>query len=71
VMNKDILAGILGDETEAFFVIEPLHFATCHMISLLSQRRNHREQTYITINRGCLYVFGISLVRYSGSRFRG
>ena len=33
VMNKNILAGFLGYEPKAFFVIEPLYFATCHIFS--------------------------------------
>jgi hypothetical protein len=33
VMHKDVLAGILGDETEALFIVEPLDFATGHIRS--------------------------------------
>jgi len=37
VVHEDILAGILGDEAEPFFVVEPLDFAAGH-ISLLMLR---------------------------------
>ena len=30
VVYKNVLAGILGDETETLFVVEPLYFATSH-----------------------------------------
>jgi hypothetical protein len=33
VVNENVLAGILGDEPEPLFVIEPLYFAASHMIS--------------------------------------
>ena len=30
VMNKNILSRILGNKAEAFFVVEPFHFAAGH-----------------------------------------
>jgi hypothetical protein len=33
VMHKNVQPRILGDKAKPFFVIEPLNFTTCHMIS--------------------------------------
>jgi len=30
-MHKDILTGVLRNEAKPLFVVEPLHFATCHI----------------------------------------
>src|ERR1051325_406995 len=31
VVDKNVLTGLLCDETETLLVIEPLHFAACHI----------------------------------------
>jgi hypothetical protein len=33
VMHEYVLPGIIGDKAKPFFVIEPLNFTTCHIIS--------------------------------------
>jgi hypothetical protein len=44
VMNKHILPRLLGDEAEPFFVIEPLYFATCHILSPDNRAPSSGEQ---------------------------
>jgi hypothetical protein len=36
MMHEHVLAGVLGDKPEAFFVVKPLHFAACHNDSQIS-----------------------------------
>ena len=35
VVDEDVLTGILGDEAEALFVVEPFDFAAGHTVLLL------------------------------------
>ena len=39
VMNEHILAGLLGNETKTFFVVEPLDFTTGHNLLLFSEAK--------------------------------
>ena len=43
VMNEHILAGILGNETKTFFVVEPLDFAAGHNIFLVAETQIKKD----------------------------
>lgn len=62
-MHEYVLPGIIGDKAKPLFVIEPLNFTTCHIISpegcLMLFRKSWLEQTlpsmsmaYWDLNRG-------------------
>jgi hypothetical protein len=44
-MQKNILTGILGDEAEPLFIVEPLYFSTCHSQSLVARPGQKPIQT--------------------------
>ena len=43
VMNEHILAGILGNETKSFLVVEPLDFATGHNFFLVAETQIKKD----------------------------
>ena len=52
VMNKHILAGILGDETKTLLVVEPLDFTTGHNIFLDAETQIKKGHSLVPTN-GC------------------
>ena len=58
VMNEHILAGILGNETKTFFVVEPLDFATGHNFFLVAEAQIKKEHSLVPTS-GCPFsVYG-------------
>ena len=43
VVNEHILAGILGNETKTFFVVEPLDFTTGHNFFLVAETQIKKD----------------------------
>ena len=58
VMNKHILAGLLGNETKAFFVVEPLDFTTGHIFFLVAETQIKKGHSLVPTS-GCPFsVYG-------------
>jgi len=49
VVDENILAGILGDETKPLFIVEPLYFAASHN-SLLSRSKRARKTKWTPLS---------------------
>src|SRR2546425_887411 len=58
VMNEHILAGLLGNETKAFFIVEPLDFTTGHNFFLVAEAQIKKGHLLVPTS-GCPFsVYG-------------